>query len=374
MVYIFFFVSKTKFLDLISLVLCFFFLFFYKTIKKQYKNFTTFFFFALGHIFCCSNLFFLQKKWALFFATETTESSSNQQSNDLCNEPRTNTESNQRKGPKEQKTTVRELTEDQHSIKQKSKKIETSSRESEKSEPIEIYDVTFLNSPGIYEILDIKNNKSYYGETSLLSRRCMHHYQGLINDHHECKSLLAAFRKIKDIQNFRFLIHKSGPEWAEKQARVAYETFLIKQNKHRCYNDTLKTEEKNFPMTRKPLMYNNTRYESTRAAAKALNRARATVLRHIESNKYQNVYYIEEHSYGFIPIFAKSERGWSVLFSSMGDCVKAQYATNVQNARRKIKRGQDGWRYAHLNAETNKPLRVLCVLKPDRRMVIFPIL
>lgn len=65
-------------------------------------------------------------------------------------------------------------------------------------------------------------------------------------------------------------------------------------------------------------MYNNIRYESTRAAAKALNIGRATVLRHIESNKYPNVYYIEEHSYGFIPIFAKSERGWSVLCSKYG--------------------------------------------------------
>lgn len=102
----------------------------------------------------------------------------------------------------------------------------------------------FLNAPGVYEIFDIKNNKSYYGESNLLIRRCMHHYQGLINDHHECKGLLEAFRETKEIQNFRFLIHKSGPEWAEKRARVAYETRLIKQNKHGCYNDTVETEEK----------------------------------------------------------------------------------------------------------------------------------
>lgn len=60
----------------------------------------------------------------------------------------------------------------------------------------------------------------------------------------------------------------------------------------------------------------------------------------------------------------KVNEGGAFFVLSMGDCAKAQYATNVQNARRKIQRGQDGWRYAHLNAETNKPLRVLYVLKP----------
>lgn len=38
-------------------------------------------------------------------------------------------------------------------------------------------DVTFLNYPGVYEILDTVNDKSYYGETKLLVHRLDQHYQ-----------------------------------------------------------------------------------------------------------------------------------------------------------------------------------------------------
>lgn len=74
-------------------------------------------------------------------------------------------------------------------------------------------DITFLNYPGVYEILDIENNKSYYGETTSLVRRMMQHNQGLVNETHECKALVAAFKKQgKQIDKFRFIVHKSGPQ------------------------------------------------------------------------------------------------------------------------------------------------------------------
>lgn len=186
-----------------------------------------------------------------------------------------------------------------------------------------------------------------------------------MNDCHECSPLLAAFREQnKQIENFLFLIHKAGFEWEDKNVRLDYEAKLIAENKHRCYNIQMEDKKKSFPMVRKPLMYNGTRYESTRDAARALNLARASVCRHLASENFPNVYYIETQSYGFCPIFAQSEKGFSVLFSSMGECVEANYATNVQNARRKIKRGEIGWRYAHFDPQTNKPLRIPYTLKP----------
>lgn len=48
----------------------------------------------------------------------------------------------------------------------------------------------------------------------------------------------------------------------------------------------------------------------------------------------------------------------------MGACVNANYATNLQNARRKILRSEEGWRYAHLD-QKGKPLRIPYSLKPD---------
>lgn len=229
-------------------------------------------------------------------------------------------------------------------------------------------DVTFLNYPGIYEILDIENNKSYYGQTTLLARRIMQHNQGLVNETHECKDLIAAFKKQdKQIDKFRFIVHKSGPEWEDETLRLAYEKELIVQNYDRCYNNETGflagTEQKQPRNIRKPLTYKGKKYTSVRKAAEGQKIARSTILRHLANPKITDVYYLDKESFGMIPIFAKRNSGFSVLFNSIKDCVAANYATNTQNARRKIQRQEPGWRYARLD-DQNKPLRVSYQLKP----------
>lgn len=248
-------------------------------------------------------------------------------------------------------------------------KPKKSSRASKKSVPSPgltntgagIGDVTFLNYPGVYEILDVKNDKSYYGETNSLCRRFMHHHQGLTNDTHDCKALATAFKEQnKNIENFRFIVHKSGPEWEDKNLRLKCEEELIQKNRGRCYNT--EQEKPTVLKVRKPVMYDGTVYNSARDAAKALNVGRTPILRRVASDQWPNVYYIETQDYGFCPIFAKQNNGWSVLFASMADCVNATYATNVQNARRKIQRNEVGWRYAHFD-RNNKALRIPYTLK-----------
>lgn len=225
-------------------------------------------------------------------------------------------------------------------------------------------DVTFLNYPGIYEILDIENNKSYYGQTTSLVRRIMQHNQGLVNETHECKALVAAFKKQgKQIDKFRFIVHKSGPEWENEKLRLAYEKEVIAQNQERCYNIETGLRPKQVRNIRKPLIYKGKVYASARKAAEGENLARSTILRHLANPKIPDVYYLDQESFGIIPIFAKRNNGFSVLFNSIKYCIAADYATTIQNARRKIQRKEPGWRYAHLDNQ-NKPLRVLYKLKP----------
>jgi hypothetical protein len=224
-------------------------------------------------------------------------------------------------------------------------------------------DVTSLKYPGIYEILDVKNNKSYYGQSSLLFRRMMHHHQGFMNETHECKALMAAFKEQgKPIDNFRFIVLKAGPEWEDENVRLEYENKLVEQNKDRCYNNDGSYGKNKKSNIRKPLMYNGKFYSSSRRAAAGEGLGRTTILRHLDSPNYPDVYYLEQELYGEIPVFGKQGNGFSVLFSSMGDCVRAQYATSVQNARRKVHRNEEGWRYAHLDEK--KPLRIPYTLKP----------
>ena len=203
-----------------------------------------------------------------------------------------------------------------------------------------------------------------YEESSLLIRRLGQHLDGLIDESHDYTALAAAFKQQnKKIENFRFRVLKSGPEWEDVEVRKQYEEMLTEANKHRCYNVkglSNSTEEKN---KRLPLMYNGTPYPSARAAAAGEKIDRSTVRRHLKSIKHPNVYYLPKEKYGQIPIFAQQGKGFSVLFESMGECVSANYATNAQNARRKIKRKEEGWRYAHLDLN-NKPLRIPYMPQP----------
>lgn len=142
---------------------------------------------------------------------------------------------------------------------------------------VQKYEVPFLNTPGVYEILDVQQNKSYYGETNSLVRRFMHHWQRLEDESHECKALVESFQnKKKNIEGFRFFVHKSGPVWENKELRLEYEQKLIDENKNQCYN--IVSEERTFENVRKPLFYKGTVYSSACVAAKSENLACATIL------------------------------------------------------------------------------------------------
>ena len=53
----------------------------------------------------------------------------------------------------------------------------------------------------------------------------------------------------------------------------------------------------------------------------------------------------------------------SLLFNSYKERIAAGFATNNQNARRKIQRHEKGWRYAHLD-NIGKPIRTPYTLQP----------
>jgi hypothetical protein len=81
-------------------------------------------------------------------------------------------------------------------------------------------DITDLILPGLYEILDLKNDKSYYGETDSLAKRYADHLRELNNKTHSNPSLQKAYTEVsKDsrIKNFRFIILEIGPEWKDKK-------------------------------------------------------------------------------------------------------------------------------------------------------------
>lgn len=226
-----------------------------------------------------------------------------------------------------------------------------------------VCDITFTKYPGIYEILDTNSGKSYYGETDCLSNRWSRHWNELVKGIHHNSALLKAYQETKNSDDFRFLVLEWGSEWNDKEKRVAKEAEYIKQNSDRCFN--VDQTQNSDPITIKPLMYNGERFNSIREAERKLGRSRSQIKRDLSDPSKTDCYHLTEEiePYGKIPIFAQKDDGPSVLFQSMGECVLAGYATNMQNARRKIQRGQAGWRYAAVNAE-NEPIRKKYTLKP----------
>jgi hypothetical protein len=108
-------------------------------------------------------------------------------------------------------------------------------------------------------------------------------------------------------------------------------------------------------------MYNGKIYRSSREAALKENRSRSQILRDLRDQTKTEIYYLEKEKikWGEIPIFGQKGDSPSVLFDSY---VEAGFATNKQNARRKIQRNETGWRYAHVDSN-GKPLRTPYTLK-----------
>jgi uncharacterized protein (DUF2249 family) len=211
------------------------------------------------------------------------------------------------------------------------------------------WNVTDLRQPGIYEILDVLNNKSYYGETQCLLSRLNSHDRSLKESTHECHKLRQAYLEQKNPEGFHFLVLEYGIQWTKVEKRKKRETEIIELNRHRCYNlDSSVSTKRRY----RPFMAKGRRYDDTRTGAIGEGISRTELRRRLIDPTKLDYYYLvdEEGEYGSISFFGQKGDGPSVFFLNYAECISAGYATNRQNAYRKIKRGQKGWHYAHLTA------------------------
>lgn len=182
-------------------------------------------------------------------------------------------------------------------------------------------DISFLIEPGVYEIFDVKNKCSYYGESECLLSRFQIHLRQLRNGTHFWKKLLHAYETTGE-KNFQFFVIVSGPEWTSAQKRREYENQLIEENSSSCYNQT-QSQRFNYPSTViRPIMYKGKKYDGVRQAAsytKYVSISRTTLQRQLADPAIPDVYYLDEGHvpHGSIPIFAKQKDGPQVFFPSI---------------------------------------------------------
>lgn len=233
------------------------------------------------------------------------------------------------------------------------------------SKDVNPVDITFLAYPGVYEILDVAENRSYYGESVSLWGRMKHHYDGLKKGTHDCKNLQASFTaQGGSIDKFRFLVHASGPQLADVAERVKLQDKLIAENQTRCYNaiPNSKKPEQSEPIS-VIVIYQNQRYYTTRDAADAAGISKTEIERRIRAgdSRYEVVHIAGEKG---AAIFAKTEHTPSLLFPSILASVRAGFAPNESKASRLLKNSADGWRYAE-DLINGKRKRNAYQAKPD---------
>lgn len=223
-------------------------------------------------------------------------------------------------------------------------------------------DVSFLQHPGVYEIWDSVNNKSYYGESASLMHRLDIHRQQIEKGCHENTLLDKALKSNLSKDKVQFFVLDSGPEWSVASNRIARQDAYVASNAERCYNYDVDADVSERVI--RPLMAHGVRYQSVRAAERAGIGSRASIKRYLTDPNNKDFVFLpnEEQKYGEIAIFGKKGNSPSILFQSYTECVQAGFATTKQNARRKIDRGDDGWRYAHVDA-SGKPIRTPYTLK-----------
>lgn len=228
-------------------------------------------------------------------------------------------------------------------------------------------DVSFLNGPGVYEILDVLNNMSYYGESGCLFDRLQIHYRQLKTGNHFCKRLQDAFTEQQNLDGFKCFIVASGPDFVDAQKRRDYQDKLIEKNKHRCYNQT-EYERSNPAFSEiRPIMYKGKRYESVRGALKDTAHGtvnRSTLRRKLNDPTCLDIHYIEGEGvlHGSILVFARKAGGPLVLLPSIKACVKYNFVKTIRLAKKNLEQNIDGWRYANVDKK-GKPMRGNYILK-----------
>jgi hypothetical protein len=219
-------------------------------------------------------------------------------------------------------------------------------------------DISFLKEPGVYEILDVQNNCSYYGETDCLLNRLQIHLRQLRNGTHPSSRLLEAFQEQKNETGFQFFVLVSAPDWISARKRREFQDFVIEQNSSRCYNQTQQERFYYSSTTIRAIMYKGKRYDSVRGALRDTEHvqiSRTTLKRQLADATVEDVYYLEEgeKQHGSIPIFARKQNGPLVFFPSIRAAVRAGFARNRVFATNQVQENIDGWCYAAVDEQGN---------------------
>lgn len=150
-------------------------------------------------------------------------------------------------------------------------------------------DISCLFNPGLYQIICLKNNKTYIGESSNVLSHLGRHVDNLENQRHDCLELQKDFNKYGK-NNFKFESLHLGEFYQNRAVRKKIEKEILKNYKN-LYNNQ---EKKDWPRYSQKVKINNKVYSSLREAAKNLNQSRTHITRKCRDPKNHDFIFLEK--------------------------------------------------------------------------------
>lgn len=155
-------------------------------------------------------------------------------------------------------------------------------------------EISLLFNPGLYQIICLKNNKIYIGESSNVLSRLGRHTDALENNRHDCEALQTDFN-LYGRRFFKFESLKFTFQDKNLHIRKAKELKLIKEiPKFQRYN-TLDTKQTFFA---KSVMIKGELYPSLSQAALVLKESRTNLVRKCKNDHNCEYNFFEQSGNG----------------------------------------------------------------------------
>lgn len=146
------------------------------------------------------------------------------------------------------------------------------------------FDFSVLFQPGLYQIVNIKTQKIYYGESQNIAVRFSQHFSQLQAGIHWNAELQKDLNQLDSV-NFKWQILEIGLDWSDSVKRQLKEKEFIQASKNKVYNKLTPTFLTNtIPPSANAILGNGQLYRTLKEAAKQNNITQKKALKLLEKD------------------------------------------------------------------------------------------
>lgn len=186
---------------------------------------------------------------------------------------------------------------------------------------------------GIYQIICIKNNKVYVGQTECFIRRCSQHLKLLKNNKHQCLQLQTDVN-IYNLDNFKFEILINETNLIKRLIKLEKE-YINNTPEKLLYNPIQIHNFKTKPCIAQCVKIRDIIYPSIREASRQINESPRNIGLKLDNNlntDYQRLYYHKNVYFDTYKVKIDNK-----IFESTRDVVNASLAKTTKQVRERCR-------------------------------------